>query len=56
MIETYFLKKREEYMRNPNEAKLEELEHIQQERRIQTPKKFIKVVIRKEGEGRTSLG
>jgi len=45
MIESYFMKKREEYMSNPTDPKLEELEFIQQERRIQTPEKFIQVSI-----------
>jgi len=45
MTESYFIKKREEYMNNPSDSKLEELEFIQQERRIQTPEKFIQVSI-----------
>ena len=41
MIEKYFKKKMLEYKENPTEGKLEELEYIQQERRIQNPFKFI---------------
>ena len=43
MIEAHFIKKRAEYMANPDDSKLEELEFIQQERRIQTPEKFIQI-------------
>jgi len=45
MIEPYFMKKRDEYMNNPSDPKLEELEFIQEERRIQNPEKFIQVTI-----------
>ena len=44
MIEKYFLEKRGEYMNNPSDAKLENLQFIQEERRIQYPDRFIKVI------------
>jgi len=51
VIEKYFLEKRGEYMDNPSDTKLENLQFIQEERRIQHPEKFIKVV-RKEGDAK----
>ena len=49
MIEEYFLKKRKEYMDEPSDTKLAELEFIQSERRIQYPERFIKI-IRQHGD------
>lgn len=46
-LETYFLKTREDYIKNPTDKKLEELEFIQEERRIQDPSK--RVVVHKHG-------
>jgi len=43
VIEEYFLKKRAEYMKDPDDSKLEELQLIQEERRIQYPENFIQI-------------
>ena len=48
MIEEHFQKKRAEYMANPDDSKLEELQFIQQERRIQNQDKFIKIIRKRE--------
>ena len=53
MIEPYFLKKQEEYQADPSEGKLDELEFIQEERRIQNPFKFI-LITREETKLRMS--
>ena len=50
MIEAHFIKKRAEYMANPDDSKLEELQFIQQERRIQQPEKFIQIIRLKESK------
>jgi len=48
MIEAHFIKKRAEYMANPDDSKLEELQFIQQERRIQHPENFIQISMIKD--------
>jgi len=47
-LEKYFLKTREDYIINPTDLKLEELEFIQDERRIQDPSKGIRVHLTNE--------
>jgi len=48
--EKYFLKKREDFMENPTDAKLEELEYLQEERRIQDPSKQVIIHLNEGGE------
>ena len=44
MIEDYFQKIRAEFMANPDDKRLlKELQLIQEERRIQSPEKFIQI-------------
>lgn len=47
-LENYFLKKREDFIKYPTDEKLEELEYLQEERRIQDPSK--RVVVHLKGE------
>lgn len=46
-LETYFLKTREDFINNPTDEKLDNLEFIQEERRIQDPSK--RLVIHRNG-------
>ena len=46
-LEKYFLIKREEFIKKSTDTKLEELEFIQEERRIQDPSK--KVIVHLNG-------